>query len=334
MLRNIALLILVTSWCIVADESACGGWQNKYKEFHEKAIRSPSSNQKYVIAIAPPQGLADRIGGFVSYFLFALVTNRIFLVATPDHLSPMDYAYASDHLKLNIPSNVPFDKAMMNMKVNGYDKTVDKSDTFGFYLNAGVKMTRQRRTRIKVKSKNLFVNSNFHQQPPGGKSKRIVFLGNRGFSWSMFSNAHHNATLLSFGLRKQSAFKCVFDYLFQFRPSSCKGTCVVFHETILSHQAAGGVVIGVQIRLGDTHITKENDFRANNTLYQQNGELHSLIAGSIDTVADKYMSCALDLVNGIATAQPSPVLLLVISDSLELRKRVHTKYGSDFKILV
>lgn len=86
------------------EDLQCGDWQDSYKKLHS-SILANKSPQKYLISVAPKQGLADRITALVSHFILALLTNRALLLATPDGLPPFTTAYKMKSIRSIMPSD-------------------------------------------------------------------------------------------------------------------------------------------------------------------------------------------------------------------------------------
>lgn len=318
-------------------ETECGRkWQRDYTKFHNDALSSllTSKKHQYVISIAPPQGLSDRLSGFVTHFMFSLITKRVYLHVTPPNLPLVEVAYDVGYGGINTnlfnhSSIVSFDLELFNLPLSGYKQSEGKhNDTHGVYLNAGGEMNSKQRIRIRKRNKRLFTGSNFSSLKYMTKD-RIVFLGNRGFSYQMFENPYHNATLYGMGLTPDNAFKCVFNYLFKLKEPSI--TCdssgklsacldkngsrksLQLLNRVTELQSQGNIVIGVHVRLGD-HI------------FDKNMELTVLIH------VDWYLKCALELREEFhyqqnMTGAGKQAYILFLSDSLDLKVEVLKKYG-------
>lgn len=60
--------------------ATCGwGWQERYMQLHADTVAGKRDG-KFVVAIPVKAGLADVIHGYISAFLFALLTDRAFLI--------------------------------------------------------------------------------------------------------------------------------------------------------------------------------------------------------------------------------------------------------------
>jgi hypothetical protein len=58
----------------------CGwGWQDDYIAMHRSMMQGKTKG-KYIIAIPVKAGLADMIHGYISAFIWALITDRAFLI--------------------------------------------------------------------------------------------------------------------------------------------------------------------------------------------------------------------------------------------------------------
>lgn len=82
---NLSKLYLETIHKRKIGFQSCGnGWQESYKEFHEKTLESPGTG-RYLIYSCKGEGFGcagygNRIGGIASLFFLAVLTNRVFLI--------------------------------------------------------------------------------------------------------------------------------------------------------------------------------------------------------------------------------------------------------------
>lgn len=349
-LRGFCFFYLAVVLCLVklqaVPSSECGNWQRNYRTLHQDILNNKldPAQVKFLISIAPPQGLADRIGGYITHFLFALLSDRAYLQITLPLDVPMSAAYDCKFVDSDMWSHLQnsngafhdsfgvMQDEFLALPIGGYrtinkyiaehpkttSKPIDLSTNYGEYLNGGPDMTSKQRIGIRKKNKQLFVGSDFNALPFSDK-KRVFFLGNRGFSYAMFDNPHHNATLVSMGLTRDNAFRCVYQFLFGFNMQlhcSEVGGCKHMWDAVRDRHTAGGTVIGVHVRVGDAVFTK--GITGADDL---NGQLWGM--------AEPFLQCALSLRTELS---PSPPLLF-LSDSVELRKMVLSRLGSDIIIV-
>ncbi|CAI2200450.1 9885_t:CDS:2, partial [Funneliformis geosporum] len=177
-------------------DSSCGSWQDNYSRLHEE-ILSRNGSQRYVSYICDVNincgGLADRILGMTSAFVFALLTNRGFLADWQTNL-PIEAIFNSPNIdwsydSLNLPSDI---------------RELETSEL----------------SIIDFDAKNLdekFMLSNWTTKYP---SSFIKFYSNRGMIIRTFDSKFYAQTLKDMGLRPHTAFGCILDYLFRPVPSA------------------------------------------------------------------------------------------------------------------
>lgn len=292
--------------------AGCGHWQQKYTQLHQD-ILSGRLPRRFLITIAPPQGLADRLSGTVTHFLFALITDRAFLHAAPPSIPKYSSAFDLLNIQSEMPKGFMFnEKILMNLTFAGYPESINKNKIYGLYLNAGA--IEQYQTVV-TRNKKLFMYGDLTTQPEGyAHTEELYVTGNRGFSWKLFRNQYHRNQLLNWGLRKETTFKCVFDYLFRLKDDACRGVCAQMRSQIMSEREAGTVIIGVQVRVGD--VVFENDL--------------NMTRDSLQLIR-KHFQCASELSHQFEMAG-HPSKYYFISDSLTLRMMVKRILGE--KVMV
>ncbi|CAG8507190.1 5894_t:CDS:2 [Funneliformis caledonium] len=192
-------ILLTKSLEINTDESldsSCGSWQDNYSRLHEN-ILSRNASQRYVSYICDDKikcgGLANRILGMTSAFIFALLTNRAFLADWQTRL-PLEDIFNSPNIdwsydSLNLPSDI---RELETSELNIIDfdaRTLDEK----------------------------FMLSNWTTKYP---SSFIKFYSNRGMVIRSFDSKFYSTILKDMGLRPHTAFGCILDYLFRPVPSA------------------------------------------------------------------------------------------------------------------
>jgi hypothetical protein len=200
--------------------SECGNWQAGYTKLH-RDMRAGRIPPRWLISIAPPQGLADRLGGIITQFLFALLTNRAFVMASLK--SQLDYVYDSPNINTAVPPELMPTRALYNLTFGGYPAHYDKNKLFGLYLNAGA--IKEQYYAVEKLNRKIFLESNLSEVPEGyAHTERLFVMGNRGYSYRIHENRYHTQQLADLGLTPVTTFKCVYDYLFRLKPETC-GEC-------------------------------------------------------------------------------------------------------------
>jgi len=157
----------------------------------------------------------------------------------------------------------------------------------------------------------LFGTTDLNTQPDKHPNvSTLLMASNRGRSYLLFDNPHHNRTLLSMGLRRESALGCVMHYLFTPKPEACGESCRVIHSALIEAGKQGVLRVGIHVRVGD-HIW------------------NPLALASV-RLADPFISCADEIV---ATRTPPAIegqpkrLYYLISDSMLVRSKAKDTYG-------
>ena len=317
MIRILFVLIVLLVRTFVLS-TGCTNWYANYADFHKNALQSKHSSVRYLISVAPNQGLSDRLSGLVTHFLFALLTNRVFLIHVPATVPSCNAAFTSttincdiDRVILRNKDFIGYKQELDSLKFRDLPPDINKrynllmrnaanlSESYGVYLNSSPELSPTQRIQIRKISKKLFLDSNLTNLP-FSNFKKIIIIGNRGFSYNMFKNRYHSGALLKFGLTPDNAFKCVFDFLYQFRVEELcplvpvnelvRNPCSALHMRIVDEQARHTVVIGVHIRMGDDVFAAVGDkdivFDSDEEIWCQSLlEMHPGIAGG-------YFNCA------------------------------------------
>ncbi len=299
------------------ERFGCGSWQQRYGKLHANILagRSPP---RFLISIAPPQGLADRISGMVTQFIFALITKRAFLHVAPSTSPPMDDVYYLRNIESKMPVNFMFDDdLLMNLTFAEYPSWVDKNKVVGMYLNAG--SIKSQYLAVEKRNREVYLESDFNTIPADyAHTKQLYVTGNRGYSFAVFQNDFHRQQLIDMGLRQETTFKCIFDYMFKLRPESCDRSCQSIKRQILHEKAMGSIVIGVQVRVGDVAFNKDFDL-LNATAMKS--------IGVKQKPAQSSFQCARKLARQVENAGRK-AMYYFISDSRQLRKVAKKFFGS------
>jgi len=213
----------------------CGNWQNKYTKLH-RDMREGKLPPKWLISVAPPQGLADRLGGIITQFLFALLTDRAFVMVSSK--SKLDIVYDSPNIDTSLPTGFMSVKTLYNLTFGGYPEYYDKNKIYGLYLNAGA--IKDQYEAVEALNRRIFLHSNLSAVPEGyGHTERLFVMGNRGYSYQIHDNPFHSKQLADMGLSPTTTFKCVYDYLFRLKPETCGTYCYLYFLHMLADGRTG-----------------------------------------------------------------------------------------------
>jgi hypothetical protein len=213
----------------LVDPKLCGAsWQRDYVNFwssngmYQNSVRLPVHQRRYLFFVAVRAGGADNFVGFVSWFLFALITRRAFFYVPlrneNNHAFDIEWVYqprsfnwssfsdlnvAEDHMHCLFPS-YRYDKHE-KLVGNGPCRTVGKlfpndSEDSTFHIIDNINRSLQ-----------LFKNGNISEASDG--SNVVVVASNRGYTYSTFDNPLYAPLLKSWGLRPETIFGCLYNFL-------------------------------------------------------------------------------------------------------------------------
>lgn len=244
----------------------CGGltgWQRNYTERQYKML-SGEVPGRYIVGVPVKAGLADVILGYVSGLLWALLTDRVFLI---QHIPNLDgecnqrsvefayhYRFADwSAAPLHLPNEVfecllpPYTEGCpgsnnFRVALPGPGNTMsaaDKKVVQMFQVNGGYK--------------DKFAHEDMARFPADGDQYRnevFLFLSNRGVTYHIFDNPYHNSTVRSWGLDRHTAFPCLVDYLFRLKPQACTDGCLTVERELrtLGRPDQNTLRIGIHVR--------------------------------------------------------------------------------------
>ena len=280
----------------------CGTWQEDYIKRH-RAILNGQLPPRYLVSVSEEGGLADRLTGTMTEFMFALLTGRAFQIITYGTLPRFEAAFSSPHINWSRPCDD--DRLIDILKytyrghrgylgVRSYGPEVNTNLYWPLYwINSG-------------RDVEFFLSSNVSQQPLQHENVPTIFVAsNQGRIIRLFDNPYHRAQLFRMGLRPETALKCLFNFLFS--PSTAVRQAMKREFTAL--QSTDALKISINIRVGDLAFDPAYD-KLNTTL----------------PPFEHYFNCALQI-EKFARLPNQRVIWYFTSDSLRLRQLVKQKYG-------
>lgn len=112
--------------------SVCkSNWQKRYENLHKKIVSGDIAG-KYIVAVPVLAGLADILLGYVSAFMWALLTDSAFFILRVDPFFDftqrnIEMAYHSPFINWVAPSSI--DKSIYGCMMPRYHKTFNCSDS-------------------------------------------------------------------------------------------------------------------------------------------------------------------------------------------------------------
>ncbi|SCZ98362.1 BZ3500_MvSof-1268-A1-R1_Chr3-2g06320 [Microbotryum saponariae] len=258
-------------------------WEEEYAKLHEEVMTRQRDTRIMEIACSAGSvcgGLADRLIGLSSTFLFAVLTKRAFVLGW-EHPIPPDIVFDSPRVdwstRFRAHSTAP--RALYNADnlpvpavIEGHNMKGPSVD--GFW-------------------------SNFHETYANESWIKMEGL-NRGVLFRAFKYDHAGLGLLDMGLKEETIYRCLLNYIVRPKPSSLE-----FITRYTSYFSLPSVFsVGLQIRTGDRAMTNLATDAAINTM-----NYHSQFFQCAREVAETY-------------SQPGQrVLFYLITDSGALRQQ-------------
>jgi hypothetical protein len=218
------------------DPRYCGtDWQLNYLNFHRSVmdLKATPEQRKFLVSVPVRAGGADNLLGIVSLFLYALLINRAFLRVKYNiegfHAPVMDHAYAPATFDWTAPDTdlnattaclmPPYDGDMHKRHcVRGPMKWLP-NDPHEYTFHAWFFVNSYQKERFWYGDYNTMLGED-------GKKDVIFAASNRGNVLMTFYNPHHNKTLINeIGMKPESAFGCLWSYLFRTKSHVCVEGC-------------------------------------------------------------------------------------------------------------
>ncbi|KAJ3167393.1 hypothetical protein HDU88_002315 [Geranomyces variabilis] len=285
-------------------ETECGNWGENYARMHAAILKGQQENSvvpRYAVSVAVDAGTADRVAGIITGFLYALLSGRAFQILTYGSLPSFAVSMRSPYINWTAPEydNILYEHlkfTYQGVRGNPVLRVMPaevNSSLYGSFYWVNAQQGDMEKTI-------LFSNLTSF---PAEHLTHVFYSSNRGVSFRLFNNPYHRRKLLDMGLRPETAFRCVFNYLFHPR-SNVEALMAPLRAEI--HQP-GTLVIGIQIRLGDRSFSEGP-------------------VGPVDQY-DPYFHCARDI--QLSRAVPGQrVVWYLITDSMQLRHHAKLKFGT------
>ncbi|KAI9280712.1 hypothetical protein BY458DRAFT_500129 [Sporodiniella umbellata] len=288
------------------EQGECGNWQNDYIKMHKKNmdmikkyeqgefpdgldLNSRPMFVSYLCVEVPKNsnrgcgGLADRMGGMISTFFYALLTDRAYLLNWADNNPlPLEDVWERPHIEW---SHDPKEMELLF--------TDPENELLGY----------QKVDMLNRKEKNLtaFI------LPDGGNTDfkdlwngtYIEVRSNRGFIIRTFQlSQKYKKQLNSIGLTKENAFRCITDFLF--RPTIGSRRFLNAYKSLFEMKSV--LSIGIQIRTDDNALA--------NPQLDKNGLKRW----------GHFLKCAGELASFKRESHHNRIVFFLITDSNHLRK--------------
>ena len=212
-------------------QNHCGRtWQLQYLALHRKIVseqRDDPTQQRLAVYDAYRNGLGDRLTMSVTVFLYALLTDRAFRIKWSG--APLETAVDS-----------PFGVQWLYEPTDD-DPSLGKVEMRD-YLQEGI--------GYEWRAINKAFGDNDLRRLVPERTRTTVLRLNQGQIWELFANPHHRQQLFELGLRPETAFGCVLNFLMH--PNREAAALVRPQYDALLATPPGSLRIGLQVRFGDT----------------------------------------------------------------------------------
>lgn len=257
----------------------CGSsWQVEYYDLVNKACENlqsvPVADRRLLLSFAVRAGPADNYFGLITAFLFALITKRIFyyfpLRGEHNHCFDVEIVYHPSTFdwtggeKLNLserhyqcllppyngqPGHLHLAKCLKSGPLFPTDSS-NSSFVDIDYVNEQLHKFRSGDIS-QVAYRDILLNTS--------NINVVEIISNRGFVHSFFDNPLYTERLHQMGLKQDTAFSCLFNYLFKFNDNVCtrNPNCMKAELAILKARKQDIITISVQIRFAGNY---EADF--------------------------------------------------------------------------
>ena len=273
-------------------EKRCGNWMGEYAQLH-RDIRSGAKPPRYVM-VRPVGGLADSLACVGSGFYFALVTRRAFLIDETRETDRFSTMYRSPYVEWS--SNLNDIRHMSNFTLTRFRAVFGDP------------------TEKDIWPKGVFSHGDLAEL---GADAEVVYINscNAGMVVPLFDNPVYKQQLVNMGLRPETAYGCMYAFLFQVLPA----TKELLVRELAAMEDPESIKIGIQIRTGDDTMT--NQTLEDPTLEEAEEAL---------SPHDVTFQCAKEIESRItmASSEPKKVVWYLLTDSVRLRKSALAIYGT------
>lgn len=250
--------------------------------------------------------MADRIVGFTTTLLIAILTDRAFQMGKRGQLPSFEVAFDAPYFNWTRAADPDWLIEPLHEKANPRNYNQSVLDSKKYYA---VNTINDIRLQDSLLRKDLSVIM-------GGDARTTLMVGNRGKTIRMFENSNYNKRLVDTGLTPHSAFGCLVNFMMQ--PKKEIFLPIYDQFQVMSNPDPSILKISLQIRTGD-HVWGSN---AGSGEAEGKALLQSL---------DRFFSCAQQIEDFVLQDNPGKyksVLWYLATDSKLLRHAAVAHYGA------
>lgn len=286
---------------VMCDDRA-QGFLEAYTTFHRAELQK--ERPRLLVAVPHPSGFSDRVTGFVTMCLLAMLTNRAFQIGKLDGLHDIETAFTSPYINWSRTAGLDphwlVDPLLENAETRQYnDSVLDKKEYFAV------------NTINNIGLQDMLIDKNL-TEVLGGSSSTVMMSMNRGKTVRLSENPTHGQELLSHGLDPYNTFGCLTNYLLKPRREILDLVPAIVEKMTYTDSNNNILKISIQIRDGD------QVFRG----------LHSEV--NLNEFRT-YFACA-EQIEAFAVGSgefTGGVIWYLTSDNLALRRAAVEYYGAD-----
>ena len=210
----------------------CGTWQKSYTAFHKHEL-SKGDAARIMVAVPHRSGIADRITGLATVFMWALASKRAFQVGNVPGLRPLEDAFESPSINWTRPQDPDWvlEPLLENAALRQFNDSVFP------HAFAAVNL-------IGSRSDEMFDGDLLMHH---SVARVILVSTNRGRTVRLFDHPSFTEALEGTGLSADTAFGCFVNYLF--KPLSEDFEHLQPQHSLANNQEL--IKIGIQVRVGD-----------------------------------------------------------------------------------
>lgn len=301
--KMMKLIVLCFYFVIFVNANElCGlgsNWRKEYHDRHQSMINGHIPG-RYIINVPVEAGLADIVFGYVAGFIWALLTNRTFLIIHDEHLRRIEYGYCVQrtiehaYLPHGFDWIAPYiNKSHYNCMAPLYENLPECKDSkLKLFPNDNKELTYSHVYQVNGGLKDIFYNGDLDKV----KSTDIIFFNsNRGITYHIFDNPLYKDKLTNMGFTRNTLFGCIFHFLFKMNNDVCIDNCKETESKLIEAGKNHIIRIGIQVR------------------------------NQADSNAYEHTKCVSELVN-YYESNNHQVVILLISANIALQRNMKDKY--------
>jgi hypothetical protein len=329
----------------------CGTWKDNYLQHYKQLVAKPESERQYLVAVPNLSGtsflfclfsfffcylfsgMADRVLGFTTVFIFAILSNRIFQIGRRHSLPNMEAVFSSPNINwtrnngLYEPDWI-VEPLQHKAKLRNYNTSILETKKYNAV-----------NTIDDWRLQDRFLRQNIIEIL--GKDYQTVFIVmNRGKTIRIFENSNYQNQLNEMGITPHTAFGCLVEFLISPKPfiflpvieqlqtihsltASYLSSSSATETSSSDNQTKNStLVISIQIRTGDEFLVNQPQSSHQLDISQYVAYFHCAKQIEDFVLASKEK-------DPLTNQQYSNVKWYLVTDSLPLRKLAVDKYGSD-----